>query len=163
MPVLTVPFAAYVGLYSDAKGMELAGRDYARQPATFVYCADGITVANPVAIEWRAATWDWSPVTQAQLWDSPTGGSILYQIGQLLLPEPVVVPQYAIARIPPAGLALTLNQHSRPYGVGPYGVGPYGTYNPLEASSVNLLITFDTTLHQCGPGAWLPGPFRRAA
>jgi hypothetical protein len=99
---------------------------------------------------------------------------------------PVDVAQYAIARIPPAGIQMVRQPAPRTFGTGtfgigrygttstfypigsgvgsPYGVGPYGV-GPYETLTLGILleITFDSSQHECAPGIWAPGPFKWAA
>ncbi|HEY2621194.1 MAG TPA: hypothetical protein VGI78_27910 [Acetobacteraceae bacterium] len=183
--VLTIPFDAFVGLVPVGSSAELAGNGYARQAAHFEYAADGVTICNVAAIQWQAAKpLTWGAIDLVELWDAPTGGSSI----STLLPTSatVLVSQYAIARIPPAGIQVVQKRAPRPFGTSTFGVGRFGTgtavypigsgigspygvggygVGPYETLSIGvpLEITFDTSQHVCEPGEWLPGPFQRAA
>jgi len=153
---------------------EVTGGSYVREPATFKYCADGVEIANLATIVWPRATADWGTITQVQIWDAASGGTLLCTAP--LLNGPLAVPMYARARIPAAGCVVVRIPLARPYGtltfgtyrwgtldglstaggagfpygVGPYGVGPYGG----PPRGVLLELTFDTSEHVCGPGTW---------
>jgi hypothetical protein len=182
MAALTFPLACWLGLLDIDSGGEITQPSYARQPVTLVYCADGVTIANPAAVQWPIAHEDWGSVDAVEVWDAPVAGTLLVS---LFTSDIEPVPQYAIARIPPAGVQMVQVAFQRgfgtggfgtggfgsgsglspvasgiptPYGVGPYGVGPYGT----DVQGVTVEVTFDTAAHVCAPGAWTPG-FARAA
>ena len=160
--VITVPFDAWFGLVADGSDTEVAGHGYTRQPAHFVYTADGVTIANTAAIQWQKATRDWGGIDLVDIWDSETGGTLL---GTLSTATAVDVFQYAIARISPAGISVAIQTSGRPYGTGTYGTLRYATYDHLvpTGSGVVLEITFDTSTHSCSTGVWAPGPFKVAA
>jgi hypothetical protein len=179
---LSFPLACWFGLLDADTGDEITQPSYAREPATLVYCVDGVTIANLAAVQWPAAGEDWGVNDVVGVWDAPALGILL---GALATVGNIPIPQYAIARIPPGGVQLTLAPVPRgfgtgqfgtggfgvangligvgtgvgtPYGLGPYGVGPYGT----DVQGVTVEITFDTSAHVCAPGQWAPG-FARAA
>jgi hypothetical protein len=162
----------------------LGGDGYQRQPASFEYCLDGVTIANVAAIQWSKADMPWGTLDLVLLWDAQAGGNLLGEIP--VVGVPVDVPQYAIARIPPAGIPMVQTTGPRPYGVGtfgtgrfgtdvvfyapgsgvgsPYGVGPYG-WGPYAALPTGALleVAWGAASHVCKPGAWLPGPYKWAA
>jgi hypothetical protein len=184
MAVQPVPFDAFVALLSATTGVEITGGNYAREPASFEYTADGITIANLAAIQWDIAALDWGTIGSVELWDAVTGGNLL----TTALPTAIAldVTQYAIARIPPAGIQMVARGAPRTFGTGPwgvdrfmttsvivpvgsgigspyslggYGVGPYETL-PF---GVALQITFNPVA-LCSHGTWAPvGPFGLAA
>jgi hypothetical protein len=181
---LTIPLDAWVGLVAVGSATEVAGNNYTRQPVHLEYCADGVTVANLAAVQWQQAKpLAWGAIDLVDIWDSQTGGTLLATLETDMI---VTVSQYAIPRIPPAGIAMVRMPGPRPFGTGtfgtlrygtanvlypigsdvgsPYGVGPYGV-GPYETLPVGvpLEITFDTSQHVCEPGTWAPGPFRYAA
>jgi hypothetical protein len=182
MAALSFPLACWLGLEDADTGIEITHLSYARQPATLVYCGDGVTIANLAAAQFPAAGEDWGSVEAVEVWDAPIGGTLLVA---LFTVEVVAVPQYAIARIPPAGVQIVQVPALRgfgtgrfgtggfasgtglwpagsavpnAFGVGPYGVGPYGAHPQLAV----VEVAFDTSVQVCAPGTWAPG-FARAA
>jgi hypothetical protein len=184
MTVVSIPFDGWAGLVAVGSDTELAGNGYTRQPAHFEYCADGVTIANLAAIQWDKATLDWGDIDLVDIWDSATGGNLL---GSMTTAVIIDVFQYAIARIPPAGIAGVRVPALRTFGTGTFGVGRYATAEGIQAAGtgvptaygvpapygigpygttsrgVLLEITFDTSQHVCEPGIWSPGPFKWAA
>jgi len=146
------PFTAYVALV--VAGNEVTGNGYVREPASFVYCADGTTIANAATIVWPKATGDWGAIDEVEVWDDPTAGNLL---GTFTVEGgSVVVAMYARARIPAAGIAGVRAPAPRPYGTLTYGIGRYATFGTLTPSgSAPLELTFDTLQHVCGAGTWV--------
>jgi hypothetical protein len=175
---ITAPYAGFVGL--AVGGAEVSGGSYVREPVNLVTSADGVTLANDATIEWPIATADWGIIDHVQIWDAATAGTSLVTLSTHV---PLAIAQYAIARIPDAGMTLEILQTPpRKYSLGPYsfgpfstnrnlapttvgapsawGVGPYGTNAfGIAPAGVLLELTFDTSTHVCEPGTWLPGPF----
>lgn len=157
MAALTIPLSCWVSLFDAVTGNEVTRSTYggyARVPATLVYCADGVSFANPVAIQWNQALRSWGTISAVMLFDAETGGN------ELSTPLPtaglVTIPQYSRPRIPPAGILGTFGSQPRPFGVGPYGTDRYGTWQRVVATAgVPLLLTFAPE-HVCGAGAWQP-------
>jgi hypothetical protein len=165
VPVLSIPFDAFVGLVLANTGTEVTFPGYAREAATFAWCADGVTIANTLTLEWDKAQAEWGGVSSVQVWDSPAGGGVMFG-ATFPTSDPGPVHQYAIPRIQAGALAM---QEAwlpvRGYGTGPFGTGHYvtGLTLRLVSAGVPLEITFDSSTHVCEPGTWAPGPFKAAA
>jgi hypothetical protein len=154
---LHFPLACFVGLATG--GAEVTMTGYVRQPTVLVACADGVTYANPISLQWQHATQGWGNLDTVQLWDAAVVGNLL---GSVPAGAPVTINQYDIARIPASGLAVTYDKINRPFGTGTFGTFAYGTQRLFNASAVLLERAFDQQ-HVCALGIWSPGPFALAA
>jgi hypothetical protein len=77
----TRPTTWYVGLFTSATtdaggGTEVTGGSYARQAATFTVTND--TAATNANILYPTCTSDWGTVTHVAIWDSLSGGKMLF-------------------------------------------------------------------------------------
>lgn len=74
-----LPLNAYAGLGNSFS--ELAGAlNYTRIPVTLELTDDGTTVSNANTLEWCVAKSDWGPVSSVMVFDSPTGGNLLFSL-----------------------------------------------------------------------------------
>jgi hypothetical protein len=83
----TPPATVYVALFTsptnkDGGGSEVSGGGYARQPVTFGPPGpgtDGRKVSNSAEVLFPQATAPWGTITHVAIFDSATGGNMLYQ------------------------------------------------------------------------------------
>ena len=78
----TSPTTVYVALHTadpqdDASGSEVSGGSYARTSATFGAPSDGSSTTT-ADITFDTATADWGTITHIGIWDSASGGYLLY-------------------------------------------------------------------------------------
>lgn len=78
---VTRPTTWYVSLHTTATtdaggGTEVTGGSYARQSASFTVTLD--TAATSANILFPTATADWGTITHVAIWDSLSGGNMLF-------------------------------------------------------------------------------------
>jgi hypothetical protein len=156
MAALSFPLTCWLGLLDVGTINEITQPSYARQPATLAYCADGVTIANLAAVQWRAAGEDWGNVDAVDVWDAPTAGTLLVS---LLTTEVLAVPKYAIARIPPAGLQMVQIPALRGFGTGRFGTGGFATGTGLGPVSIGPPPVSTSIPTPYGMGLYGAGPY----
>jgi len=136
--------------------IEVAGGSYVRIPTDFVALADGSgNAANLETLQWPVATSRWGSVGYVQVWDSPTGGTL---IATAALAAPVFVDLYDIAHIPAAGLLLVDTIVPRGFGTAGFGTLGFGSGAHVPVLTAELLLAFDeATGIACEAGTWGPG------
>jgi pSer/pThr/pTyr-binding forkhead associated (FHA) protein len=77
----TRPSAWYIGLHTadptDAgTGAEISGNGYIRKSVAFGISGD--TASNSATVTFDAATGNWGTITHIGVWDSETGGNLLF-------------------------------------------------------------------------------------
>jgi len=77
----TRPTAWYIGLHTadptDAgTGTEVSGGSYAREAVSFTVTND--TASNSATVTFSAATANWGTITHVGVWDSLSGGELLF-------------------------------------------------------------------------------------
>ena len=106
----TSPSTAWLGLFlsdptKDNTGLEVSGASYGRQAVTFTPPVVGVA-KNSSDIEFNSATTNWGTVTHVGVFDSETGGNLLYFTA---LAEPKTIEAGDIFRIAIDNLTLTLD------------------------------------------------------
>ena len=96
---VTRPTTWYVALFTAAPnvgggGTEVSGGGYVREAVTF--SRDGNVVANDAIVEWLPATASWGTITHGAVFDSASGGVMLFFAE---LPTAKTVGENDIARI----------------------------------------------------------------
>jgi hypothetical protein len=158
---LTIPLDAWVALLTTAG--EVAGNGYTREPVTFEYADDGVTVANTANVQWAEATGNWGTITAINIYDAATAGNLLSS-GLVPVSAPTVN-LYDRVYIPASAMQVTIGTFGTGYGVGGFGTGPYGTTRLLTSSDGVLLLKTFAPVALCGgtSGQWTPhGPFEVA-
>ena len=149
MPIV---LSASCSVALTVNGTEVAGNNYARQPATFTPMADPDYAANLEALLWDTAYPNgWGLIDSVVLYND-----LGVLIASAVPVHTVTVDPYEAVRIRPGGFIIGPGPSvGRPYGMRAYGTWRYAK-DPGYLAWVDLIeIGFDR-FDPCKPGTWAP-------
>lgn len=147
---MAFPDSAWLGLAFE--GAELAGRNYERQWITLRQTAPHTAVSREIAQWHTVMSHRWSYIDAVQLWDSPTGGALLWV--DAIPTEPFQIRFWDAPRIPAGALQLSDAGGGAPFGRRRWGRGRYATLT-TQTAIVTLELAFDA-VDLCSDGTWEP-------